>query len=591
LLWASNKGLDVSDESFYLLNYRFPAVYHASFSTFHLITDFFSFHQELTVQGYRVLYLLTIIGQTLVFTFGFYRWANSRYKEQNFGLFSSCHKRNSFLFCLLFFLIASFLTFSIIPRTFSYNSLNSIAIYVSSGLVLYSLTLPDAVWKRRLALFLVGAVLSIGFFSKVSSAVIAFGVHALLLFITRKEKLFSFIVNSLGAIVIGFVAGCTLYFICIQPYGDWVFNFTREMKLIIKTSYGTVQMIRNYSGNVFQACVFLVTVGLPFLLACFIFDYQRNVPAQDRKTILRLLPLVLLGVFAYLLVRSKAFDNGYYNDEAAVKVLLVFVVGAILFFGAWRRSFWAGLNIEGIAVVLWLFVLPAVASYGTANSLLLNMTIDIASWFAILLVIAQESYQQFHIRGGQGQPTTANLLVPKFSHALLFLALPALFAFEQTIWGIIFRPYMLTQSLLQQTEKVTMPGIQGDLLVDQKSQVFLNTALSVLSKNGYKPGDKVIVLHDMPGLVYFLGGISPNAPWYFSFSLPRNLHALDLNPDAIKGSYLVVNKEFTAEELAGFKAHGINFPGGYQLIGELENPYTGFNPTQTVARFYKYSGN
>ncbi|QKG51628.1 hypothetical protein [Hymenobacter sp. BRD67] len=37
MAWALPRGFDITDEGFYLLNFRYPAEYEASVSTFHLI--------------------------------------------------------------------------------------------------------------------------------------------------------------------------------------------------------------------------------------------------------------------------------------------------------------------------------------------------------------------------------------------------------------------------------------------------------------------------------------------------------------------------------------------------------------------------
>ena len=54
IFWASNKGLDMTDESFYLFNYSMPKNFKISFTSFHLIQNYLFPFVNCTIQNLRI---------------------------------------------------------------------------------------------------------------------------------------------------------------------------------------------------------------------------------------------------------------------------------------------------------------------------------------------------------------------------------------------------------------------------------------------------------------------------------------------------------------------------------------------------------
>jgi hypothetical protein len=64
-----------------------------------------------------------------------------------------------------------------------------------------------------------------------------------------------------------------------------------------------------------------------------------------------------------------------------------------------------------------------------------------------------------------------------------------------------------------------------------------------LKVSGFKPGDDILALYGLPGLVYAVGGVSPQRPWFFYDHGPdgdeANLQALKRIPvERIKSSHV-----------------------------------------------------
>lgn len=578
--WAANKGLDVSDESFYLLNYRYADTYHASFSSFHLIINTMLGGHEFSITGYRIIYLFIMALQTAIFTYGFGKWLESevggRMQRITAGMYG-------IIFC--YFLLATFAIFSWAPRTLSYNGINSLVIYASAGLLLFALSRSSRDRLALLALVLAGVLLPFGFFTKISAAVLCLGWHGLMLLLVRRPKVGELLIFIVLPLAIGIGVGTLLYFGTVQSYADWWLNFNREMKVIVKVGYGPGQMVRRYLFDAMHVLLFVLWPGLPLLGACVLLTGKRAESARKPLPLYGIAAVLLLA-FAYLCVRYNVFDHAYRNADATTRLLFLFLVAVVI---VWfrRQSATLALRFSEIVVLVWLLALPAVAAFGTANSLLTNVLNDIVAWFAILLFFAFRLLLVPRPVPANSALSPAPLLAPNQRRVLYaLLILPALYVFEQAMWGSIFRPYMLPDNLLAQTEQLEAPGIRGKFYVDARFRTFVAELYATLQRGGYQPGQSIVALNDMPGLVYLMNGWSPNAPWYFSFAFERNIHALALNPANIKGSYLLLNKELSSQEQQELQAHGLNFPAGYQLLGQLANPYNVFNADQTTVWVY-----
>lgn len=139
------------------------------------------------------------------------------------------------------------------------------------------------------------------------------------------------------------------------------------------------------------------------------------------------------GMGAFLLMealRRRWYSNTISNGLETLPLLLALVVltALVVAAAAARRSNpMAPLAAAHAApaqqwpVGLWLLSLPLLAAAGTINDLRLNLLVDMAPWFGLLLLLVSQ------LRLG---------LPPARVPAPLLLA-PAGYAAEQTIWGVL----------------------------------------------------------------------------------------------------------------------------------------------------------
>lgn len=60
MVWSLPRGFNLTDEAFYLLNYRYPAKYESSVSTFHLMVTWVLGLTDSSLRLYRVVGLASM---------------------------------------------------------------------------------------------------------------------------------------------------------------------------------------------------------------------------------------------------------------------------------------------------------------------------------------------------------------------------------------------------------------------------------------------------------------------------------------------------------------------------------------------------
>ena len=89
---------------------------------------------------------------------------------------------------------------------------------------------------------------------------------------------------------------------------------------------------------------------------------------------------------------------------------------------------------------------------------------------------------------------------------------------------------------------------------------------------GFEPGDPVIALDFMPGLVYALGGHSPGFPFFAADKPAQNCWAIERAPEAAT-PFLLLGQDMLLEQHACIRAFA--FPEDFRLVAVLRNPYEG----------------
>lgn len=541
-LWGVNRGFDLGDGGFFLLCLNHPADSPPLFEFYKLLL-LFDPPPRFGVIEARLLRIATELVATLALVHGVFRFAQARLPHA---------ARAGLPFLLSFTGLGALL--SVAAREFGYNDATNLLTFSACACLFRLLALPagGAARSRRL-LFAAGAGLLLGLqlFVKFPAALLLgalAGVSVLgALRVSAGERAGVF--AALGA---GVAAALGLFVASnggVAPLlAKW--QLAREVNEV--TGYRISEILRVYVWHDFGSHVNLLRFALVFAAAfggCYALLRRRPEPV-DRALALALATggLVLLeGVWTLHARNVHPWLLALY----CTTLLLCVVYGAL----AWRR--WKAPPGDAASarwqtlLPLWLLVaLPFVAMSGTNVALTLRLPTHVAPLFLFLAVLT---------------PGLRASGLRWFTGA----ALATLFA----VSGLVFyshhleRPYGLPSPLRQQIHPVEgLPGLR----VDAATQSFLEGVRRAARRGGYEPGDAVIALDFMPGLVHYLDGRSPGFPFFPFDGDDQACWAIE-RADETRLPFLILGQDMTI----GLRdcIESFSFPDDFERLAVLANPY------------------
>ena len=576
LLWSLPRGFDITDESFYLLNYRYPAEYEASFTDFHLVIARVFGLADASVLAYRAAALLGAVLGAVAFGLALSAWLRATLPQ---GTRPWLTQPLLVVACVL---VGELLAMSIMPRTISYNGLNTLLLLLAAAAMLVVLRRGPAGMGF---LVLAGAAIGLDVFVKVSTAGLLLASLVILLGWCWRRAGGVVFARAIALLVLGIGLGVGLYFLRAQPPAIWWQNFSQEMTMLRGQGYGTADLLIKYLGSARETLRVLAWPLGPVLLAITAVAWwwpRRGTSARWHRP----MALAVIGSAGVWLagqaVRRLWYSTAYLNEQQTLPLLLCFfLLMALVVSTEAKRPAGASDQLapnvnspQRLPVALWLLALPLLASAGTYNDLRLNLVMDAAPWFGLAILVL-------------AWPRPSRL--PAWTVPLLLL-LPAGYAAEQVVWGVLRVPYCLTGPMTAQTEPLHVAGMKGKLLLDLNSVAFIGRLEKTLAQAGFRPGDPLLAFYDMPGLVYLCGGVSPGATWYFRGIDARNCHALDITRQPLARACILLNEPLGPQMQQCLREHGLRFPEGYRLVGEVPsawaiNTYM-YRPQQRTVRVY-----
>jgi hypothetical protein len=148
--------------------------------------------------------------------------------------------------------------------------------------------------------------------------------------------------------------------------------------------------------------------------------------------------------------------------------------------------------------------------------------------------------------------------------------------FSQFITGFVLTPYR-TAPKWTQTVPVAVGVPETILNLDPASAECIEKTKAALADAGFKPGDDILALYGLPGLVYAVGGVSPRKPWFFDdhgqTGDQENLRALKSIPiERLKEAFLLrTNRDERVDYQLGHC--GVSFSKNFQVIDQVKFPF------------------
>jgi len=273
-------------------------------------------------------------------------------------------------------------------------------------------------------------------------------------------------------------------------------------------------------------------------------------------------PLLIASLFLSLIavVIVRQLWDGSYARAVSGEMARLYLVLWVALLPAAAVHVWKTRAVSPWSVAL--FFLPLTSGFGSTNTLYFSALHWTVFWTAGLLLLSRI------LADALGDPRLHRLYI-----ATLVLAGGAhLFS------GHFLRPYMNQPALWRQNVPASVGHPATTLKLDPATARFINDVRATLSARGYRPGDDVFGFFNLPGVIHAIGAVQPGAPWYFGTWYGGD----DTDGGKIRQVPLSRRQHawiITQADVTGFKKQfhdsGIDFPDGYEKIGQTTNPSTG----------------
>lgn len=523
-VWAADKGLDLSDESYYLLSYRFPHVASAGVTQFQFIVNALTFGHPLGMSGYRILGMGTLLAASVVLMLSFLRFLEGRLPEYREAMPSRS------ALCA-FGATAGLLGLTWLPRAISYNTLSTVLGELVVGAILWATASPRGnSWHPRPVQLVLsaaaGSALAVLLFDKFPAAIMVGLLTVVFLFVAAGWR--QGLVLGVG---VG-VGGLAAIFLMSNGVlgGSFSLQALRDGAAIASEgSHGPKALLADYAR---QAASIGLRSALSIPAALLGLTFAAPVIARFAPERLRFAlgwALAIPGPVVVALVWRSRWEARAIPYDVVFMILGGFAIGMVLVVlasagpvattPAPSRVLLAGL-------VLLLLALPLATSFGTANDIFLQSISGGAS-FACVIALAW---------AGRGM-----LLAPDGRETVLsyvpLLFTSAMFALFVTLGGGFLHPYRVTGSVLDQTRSLSeVHGISGLKVDPTTARMLAEIQTKVAAISSYRSGDPLIAGVGLEGVALALGGWLPGVEFYTDEPMtclmleraPRDLARTDL---------------------------------------------------------------
>jgi len=571
LVYASDRGINLFDEGYYLLASQHPEDVLAWSNSAHVYTAFLWRLAGEDLARFRLVGLVLLLAGGGVLGLGYDRLLD------RLGLGAA--GRIERIARVAFVELGVLLYYNLLLPSPCYNLLNAVALNTGAGLLCAVLASTRDGIASRIALAAIGLCAGVSFFVKFSSGISFLALAGVTLLVWPGLPWLTR-VRSLMLIAGGLALWLGLHFSLLQPPAAWWHMIRNGIDYIVALDqrYGLASL-RNYRRTFIRVVGrslrlswdinLALVVGLTTL--ALVGRRWRVVAAAGSRTLVAA-AFVALAWRAYradLHWRGHLFGS-FFGDFYGAWVLLLLVAlaaGCVLQRVApeggasWVRFLVAG-SIGGL--------LPVAAAMGTRDDIIILVLLAMGPFFAALLLLLACLSRLY--RSPPLLPLGATI-IGAFACAQVCV---------RALWDL---PYGYGVSVAQQTVETEIGVPPSRILLAPARSVHVATLRSVAERCGFRPGDDVLAFYSMPTLVFALGGRSPGVPWYVPGRgrWNRGLAAekvLALVPrERLKRAFLLraapdLQRRGQFPRLYRF---GTAFPRDYVLCGQFKDAWTRYD--------------
>ncbi len=539
-LYFANTTFDFTDGGCYMLWYAHPDKDPHPFYYFHkIVLGLFPF-VDWNIISLRILKMCSEIVVVGAMSFAVYQHVKT-----------IVNGANVFLFVFGFIGLAYFATwFSWIFYEYDMSYLHTvIALSLLLGLIN-----TKSKWIFAAILVIVGVITGIQFFNKFSTTFLLFLLITVVIQLCRRAWM-----NHL-IFVLGIMLGAGIFFAATgYSPSQWYKEYVDGYNLLIKPlGYHPLRLIWMYVLSLWP---------LPLIaLSPILLHYGLTHILKAAR--IRVQPAMLFGfsMLLLLVVYYFTFPTKYLNlDNPSVSKLFYFwyfpLLSFLLYFFVYHIKTKQIKRFQWVLICVW-FILPAVVFVGTSTTASLSLSSFLVPWYGLLAYLIVRYYK------------------PSMQYPIAVIAFVSCFVF---VANHVERPYWTNKPMYYPRVAVEAPN--EVILLDTATAQFVTETKKILDDAGIEEGYPIVALHDLPGLVYLVGGYSPATPWYFNVldSRQSELKGMmdNFNCLHISRIWLFESRKpvFIINQLAYWEVVKCLRNNCYRLTKDYERPRKVSNPT------------
>jgi hypothetical protein len=469
VIWSSDRGLELTDEAYYILSAIHPEQVQLYISAQHwVLAPLWAITENL--QGFRLTGAALLLGAAVLLALGATRClallTGTRPAVFTYLGVAAAGGVGALLYVV-----------TIAPSP-SYNLLASAGAYGAAGCALLAVDQRRKVACGALCA-VAGGWLALCLLSKPSSGVcVGLTVLALVLCLQPGRRKWLMVASGgLGAF------GTLGLFVLAQPSVPAVYESLRgglELFRMVQTE-PVAARLAHYIGTVsLSTGQALLSFAPAVILTAALMRYPRLWLAWS-----------MLFLALCIIIIGKYYLGGMTRYESIANVIYALLILTIsLGFRTWISHPKIRLLFAG------LLILPFSSTIGTGNSLFTQVIVALAPWTILATLLCQIASQNAVIRLAQVGTTL-----------LLLMVIPV-----QVITSFTREPYHLNAPLTAQSE-VAVVGRLGLLKIDPATRQFLTEMETLRTVCAIRPGAFFLGLFNLPGLALVLDAVPPVTPW------------------------------------------------------------------------------
>lgn len=491
----SSRGLDLTDESFYLLSYRWWDSTPRAFSGVqYLYGPVFEFLGH-DVAALRIFRLATVLAVHAIFAWAFVTWLGSIREDVT---------RSTGWAAGSLIVASGGIVYGWLPQTPGYNDVALLGSLLLCSVVLRSLSVVNRTGRLPvIAALLAGPVLLTVILAKWSSALLIVALLGAVLVLASRTRATGWF-RYLAAASMGFVIAGAVFHVLVQPWDEVIPPMLEVNQLAAASSNSPTALVTLYlqKGGVLLGIALLLCVPAGAILLA-----ARRLPPRFAAWASG---LAFLSPFcAVLLVAPDRFGMvgggaDLVNDYTVALLAPCLLVAAALLL---ERPQVSTTGLPSIWPVLaGLVALPVIQAAGTGNAVHFLAVNQYACWMAVLVWCAVAS-----TRGVRALAYGA-------------LASSVLVVSGVAVSGLLVHPYR-TSGFMDADRPVGGVGILSELKVSTAEAEVIAAARTAA---GSRPtGSPVMAFDEIAGLVLALDGRSVGEAWYSAIDHTRTAAGIE----------------------------------------------------------------